>query len=323
MNRTAYYNYIDEKIHTLAYRIDTNGKLNMLHLHMHSESFYLHLLNLLYGYELENLNKVLQNVEAIDLIDHKNKIIIQVSSTCTKNKVESALEKEIIKNYLSYKFKFISISKDASNLRKSKFKNPHGISFSPSRDIIDITSILNEILQKDIAGQMSVYSFIKGELGNGVDVAKLDSNLAIIINILAKENWHGNVGESTIKQFEIERKISHNELDSAKDLIEEYSLFHGRVDSKYSVFDSQGSNKSSSVLATIKREYIKSKKGASDSDEIFFNVIEVLKNKVIESANYSEIPIDELELCIDILVVDAFVRCKIMDNPEGYSYAAS
>uniref|UniRef100_UPI0015CF6C05 SMEK domain-containing protein n=1 Tax=Vibrio cholerae TaxID=666 RepID=UPI0015CF6C05 len=92
MNRTSYYNYIDEKIHTLAYRIDTNGKLNMLHLHMHSESFYLHLLNLLYGYELENLNKVLQNVEAIDLIDHKNKIIIQVSSTCTKNKVESALE---------------------------------------------------------------------------------------------------------------------------------------------------------------------------------------------------------------------------------------
>ncbi|EGQ98798.1 hypothetical protein VCHE39_1684 [Vibrio cholerae HE39] len=55
-------------------------------------------MNLLYGYELENLNKVLQNVEAIDLIDHKNKIIIQVSSTCTKNKVESALEKEIIKN---------------------------------------------------------------------------------------------------------------------------------------------------------------------------------------------------------------------------------
>ncbi|QRZ21544.1 SMEK domain-containing protein [Vibrio sp. sp1] len=323
MNRTAYYNYIDEKIHTLAYRIETNGKLNMLHLHMHSESFYLHLLNLLYGYELENLNKVLQNVEAIDLIDHKNKIIIQVSSTCTKNKVESALEKEIIKKYLSYNFKFISISKDASNLRKNNFKNPHGISFSPSRDIIDIPSILNEILQKDIAGQMSVYNFIKGELGNGVDVAKLDSNLAIIINILAKENWHGNVGESTIKQFEIERKISHNELDSAKDLIEEYSLFHGRVDSKYSVFDSQGSNKSSSVLATIKREYIKSKKGASDSDEIFFNVIEALKNKVIESANYSEIPIDELELCIDILVVDAFVRCKIMDNPEGYSYAAS
>lgn len=323
MNRTAYYNYIDEKMHILSYRIATNGKLNMLQLHMHSESFYMHLLNLLYGYSLENLNKVLQNVEAIDLVDHNSKIIIQVSSTCTKSKVESALEKAIIKKYSNYNFKFISISQDASNLRKNNFNNPHGVSFVPSYDIIDITSILNEVLQKSIDEQVSIYKFIKSELGDAVDIVKLDSNLAIIINILAKENWNSDLCETTIKKFEIERKISHNELNSAKDLIEEYSLFHGRVDSKYSIFDSQGSNKSNSVLATIKREYIKVKKSTSDSDEIFFNVIEVLKNKVIESANYCEIPIDELELCIDILVVDAFVRCKIMENPEGYSYASS
>src|SRR5574344_988540 len=113
MHRTAYYNYIDEKMHILSYRIATNGKLNMLQLHMHSESFYMHLLNLLYGYSLENLNKVLQNVEAIDLVDHNSKIIIQVSSTCTKNKVESALGKAIIKKYSNYNFKFISISQDA------------------------------------------------------------------------------------------------------------------------------------------------------------------------------------------------------------------
>jgi len=40
MNRTTYYNYIDGKLHILAHRINTNGKLNMLHLHMLSESFY-------------------------------------------------------------------------------------------------------------------------------------------------------------------------------------------------------------------------------------------------------------------------------------------
>jgi hypothetical protein len=83
-----------------------------------------------------------------------------------------------------------------------------------------------------------------------------------------------------------------------------------------------GSNKSNSVLAKIKREYIKAKDSGSPDDE-FFSVIDVLKNKVIESANYSQIPIDELELCIDILVVDAFIRCKIMESPEGYKYAAS
>ena len=63
MNRNEYYNYIDGKLHTLAHRITTGGKLNMLSLHMHSENFYLHLFNLLYDYELENLNQSLQNVE--------------------------------------------------------------------------------------------------------------------------------------------------------------------------------------------------------------------------------------------------------------------
>ena len=74
VNRTEYYNYIDEKLHVLAHRIITNGKLNMLSLHIHSEIFYLHLLNLLYNYKLKNLNKSLQNVEAIDLVDNANKI---------------------------------------------------------------------------------------------------------------------------------------------------------------------------------------------------------------------------------------------------------
>ncbi|MEH6670112.1 ABC-three component system protein [Halopseudomonas sp.] len=322
MNRTLYYNYIDEKLHTLAFRINSNGKLNMLHLHMHSESFYLHLLNLLYGYELENLNKSLQNVEAIDLIDHENNIIIQVSATCTKAKVESALEKPIIKKFTTYRFMFLSIAKDASNLKKSKFKNPHNISFNPASDIWDLKSILNDILQENVLVQKNVYAFIKDELGSEVDVVKLDSNLAIIINFLAKENWNDGCQSEPIHKFEIDRKISHNQLDKAKDLIEEYSLYHGKVDSKYSEFDSMGSNKSSSVLARIKREYIGAKDTGSP-DEVFFSVIEVIKNKVIESANYSQIPIDELELCVDILVVDAFIRCKIMENPEGYQYAAS
>ena len=75
---------------------------------------------------------------------------------------------------------FLSISKDASNLRKNTFNNPHGISFSPASDILDVKSILNEVLQKNVVKQKEVYAFIKDELGNEVDVVKLDSNLAMI-----------------------------------------------------------------------------------------------------------------------------------------------
>ena len=80
-----------------------------------------------------------------------------------------------------------------------------------------------------------------------------------------------------------------------------------------------GNNKSNSVLATIKREYIKLK-NKSSADEVFFNTADSILNKITKSANYIQIPIDELELCVDILIVDAFIRCKIFENPMDYNY---
>ncbi|MCW3789379.1 ABC-three component system protein [Plebeiibacterium sediminum] len=322
MNRNPYFDYIDERLHVLARRIETRGKLNMLDLHLHSENFYMHFFNLLYGYQLENLNSKMQNVEAIDLIDHTNKVIIQVSATCTKQKIESALTKQILNNYKNYAFKFISISKDASNIRKNTFKNPFSLTFMPSSDVFDITSLLNDILSKKAEVIKVIYKFIKDELGGEVDVVRLDSNLASVINTLSKEKWdETNEGES-INSFEIERKITHNELKDSKEIIDEYCVFYKKVDEKYSEFDTLGVNKSSSVLRSIRKEY-RNLKNSGTPDFVFQSVVEKVKEKILESPNFERIPIDELELCVDILVVDAFIRCKIFENPQNYNYATS
>ena len=322
MNRNPYFNYIDEKLHVLARRIETRGKLNLLDIHIHSENFYLHFFNLLYGYDLENLNSKIRNVEAIDLIDRSRKIIIQVSATSTKQKIESTLSKEIIKKHSDYIFKFISISKDASGLRKKDFSNPNSIIFNPVQDIYDVTSILNDILSKNIDELEDIYRFIKKELGGEVDIVKLDSNLAAVINILSKEQWDDNNQSSKINSFEISRKITFNELDKAKSLVEEYCIYYKKVDEKYSEFDLQGLNKSFYVLQAIRKEYLLLKH-LENADLIFSTVIERVKDKVMISLNFDPIPIDELELCIDILVVDAFIRCKIFENPENYNYVTS
>ena len=84
MNRSNYFSYIEEKLHVLANRIETRGKLNLLDLHVHSENFFLHFFNLLFGYKLANLNTKIQNVEFIDLIGNQDKILVQVSATCTR-----------------------------------------------------------------------------------------------------------------------------------------------------------------------------------------------------------------------------------------------
>lgn len=324
MNRTEYFNYIEKNLGTLAYRINEKGRLNILDLHIHSENFYADLFNELFGWHLENINPTKQNVEGIDLIDHANKFIIQVSATNTKIKVESALAKNILTNYPEYTFKFICISKDASELRKSTFLNPNSINFNPITDIFDNKSILNFILTLKIDKQKSVYNLVKKELGCEIDICKMDSNLASIINILSKEDLCIN-NNTTVSPFAIERKIEHNELKTTKSIIEQYFIYHTRLDDKYTEFDNAGYNKSLSVLQLINTIYIDScvKNKDQDSDFIFLQILEKVKEKVLISANFKEIPIDELELCINIIVVDAFIRCKIFENPQDYDYVAT
>lgn len=323
MNRIFHFNCVSEKLHILSHRIQTSGRLNLLDIHLHCENFYSLFFNLIYGYELRNLNRENPNFESIDLIDDKNKILFQVSATSTRQKIESSLAKDVLKKYSSYTFKFISISKDASDLKKIKdYKNPHSINFTPKKDIHDIASILDVILEKPSHEIKNIYEFIKDELGNDIDPVKLDSNLATIINILSKEKWNESNNTMNINPFEIERKITFNDLKSKSDLINDYKAYHHKVERKYTEFDSMGANKSISVLATIRRIYLNNK-NKNNADTIFSLVVDEVIDLVLNSDNFQKIPLEELELCADILVVDAFIRCKIFENPEGYCYATS
>jgi len=321
MNRSKYFNFIEEKLSVLATRIEVRGRLNILDLHLHSENFYLHFFNLLFGWELQNLNAVHQNAAGIDLVDTTNNIIVQVSATATRQKIESALAKDL-STYKGYSFKFISISKDAKDLRTKTFSNPHNLTFSPADDIFDIPSLLVLIGMMDIDRQKEVYEFLKKELKSEPDPDKIESNLTTIIKILSKVDWsQGTTGFETVP-YDIEAKISYNQLDTARVLIDDYKIHCPRIEKIYSDFDRAGANKSLSILNGIRTEYLSL--GPVDSpDQCFFSIIEKVTQKIRASANYTLIPDEELVLCVQILVVDAFIRCKIFKNPLGNTNACS
>ena len=278
MNRSTYFNFIEEKLSLLATRLEMRGRLNILDLNLHSENFYLHFFNMLFGWKLQNLNTVRQNAAAIDLVDATNKIIIQVSATATRQKIESALAKKALSAYASYSFKFISISKDAKDLRAKTFSNPHNLTFLPANDIFDIHTLLAIILAMEIDRQKDVYEFLKKELKSEPDPEKMESNLTTIIKIISKEEWSQGVLDFEKVPFEIEAKISYNQLNTARSLIEDYAVHHHRIGKIYSEFDRQGANKSLSILKRIRTEYIKL--GSVESpDQRFFRLSKKLSRR--------------------------------------------
>jgi len=322
MNRSDYFNFIERELSILATRISVRGGLNILDLNIHSENFYLNFFNLLFDWHLTNINSAEQNAAAVDLVDKVNNIIIQVSATATKQKIESALNKKDIAHYSGYSFKFIAISKEAKALQTKVFANPYKLTFSPESDIYDISSILNIIVGLEIDKQKSIYDFLKRELKSGPDPEKIDSNLATIIKILAKENWNQELSGFERVPYDIEEKVIYNQLDTASIIIDDHKVHYNRIDKIYSDFDKQGMNKSISILNGIRSEYIKLiLEPNASSDQIFLLVIEQVIKKIRGSANYTPMADEELELSVQILVVDTFIRCKIFKNPSGTAHA--
>lgn len=326
MNRSIYFNSIEEKINLLAVRINSRGRLNILDFHLHSENFYADLLNELYRWNLSNLNSHQQNVEAIDLVDSTNKLFVQVSATNTKQKIESSLSKESLRNYEGYIFKFISIANDSDDLRKKTYDNPNNIRFDPKNDIIDKISILKFVSALDIDSQKSVCELVRKELGGEMDLLHLETNLATVIGILSKEDLAIIESNIEINSFEIGRKIAHNDLNIVVDDIRYYSSFYQKLENVYIDFDKQGRNKSVSVLRHIRKQYIticKKQINIRDGDAIFLQIAESIKDIILKSTNYKPIPVEELEHCISIAIVHAFIECKIFENPESYKYVTS
>jgi hypothetical protein len=202
------------------------------------------------------------------------------------------------------------------------FCNPHRLSFNPQKDIHDIGSILGYIKGLAVDDQKRIAVFLKKELEPEADPVRLESNLSIIITILAKEDWNRDESTSDAIPFDIDQKIEFNKLNRVREIIEEYAIHGIRISGIYDAFDQEGTNKSLSVLNGIKRLYTNHKARLSN-DDLFDKVVECVMERVQESANFVPIPWEELELCANILVVDAFVRCKIFKNPVGYAHAAT
>lgn len=102
MHRMVYFDYIEKQLNFLALRLSVRSKINLLELNIHSETFFADFCNILFDLELNNLNAHTQNIEGIDLIDRKNKIIAQVTSVGTRaNKVADFIKNNNIQLVVS------------------------------------------------------------------------------------------------------------------------------------------------------------------------------------------------------------------------------
>ena len=124
--------------------------------------------------------------------------------------------------------------------------------------------------------------------------------------------------------FNISDKISHNSIKRNKPLIEDYSKYYLKINSLYSELEKQGSFKKEKLLRNIKQIYLRIKGNyvLDKPNEIEIvqnnadNIIEDIENFLSESINVDDSEKDDITFAIPIIMIDAFMRCKILEKPE-------
>jgi hypothetical protein len=152
------------------------------------------------------------------------------------------------------------------------------------------------------------------------------SLLMLVINTIADADFEdGAVNDESLQAFGITDKISYNNIKRNKCLIEEYGGYYGKINSLYSELESQGSFKKEKLLRNIRTVYLKVKgkytQGVSDpmpiiqekADDIIEDIENVFLSLVTDTNKYQE----DISFGISVVLVDAFMRCKILEEPKS------
>ena len=321
MKRQEYINYIIEKLSSFETEVKLSGKINLTDSHNHAEYFFRDLFNLIFdNANFENLNAKKINASAIDLIDEKQKRIIQVSGSATKEKITDTLSKNIIEDYAqqNYKLEFLFIQIDCEKLKKSDYKNHYKIIFNPNDSIWSLSDLTKKIQDLKIEILEKVFDLFKKEFPSRKEI--ILSELSQIVFILYEKNSLNKLDDNfDLNQFKIQAKIQFNDLEKIKDVyINPNAVYFGYIEKIYQQFDQQGHDKRLAIYSKLTEFYYQQTKNLEiDNVEKFENIIKSVKNQVLDSSNYpKEISVERLELYCKIIVVHAFIECKIFEKPE-------
>lgn len=256
-NRQAYITLINKRLSYLQTEVRNANSLNLTDINIFAENFYRDLFNLI-GFEFNNTNFEDNNFAHIDLIDTKNKQVIQVTSQNDNAKITKTIEGFFSKSENNgYRLQVLLISKDAKD-----YKTKFGKNFNHREDVLDVKrllAIINNIT--DIDQIRDIANFLDKNIlleRRKTECSEVETIMALI-EFLSNDNNRviSDVTDNIDPDFKIFKRFSeHSEfiITQYKDLCAVYQapLFESRksIDSVTSIKISNYLKDESDIILT-------------------------------------------------------------------------
>ena len=166
MNREIYLKDIAENLALLSGQVSLLNTINLYDINIIAEDFFPGLLKLIYGYELKNTNHLEKNAPAIDLVDLKNRIAVQVTSDNSSTKIKHTVE-EFNKNkkYELYD-RLIVLILTHKKRYASNFDTQGMFTFEKTRDIWDVEKLMKDIHKLETGKIKEISNYLSEEVYN-------------------------------------------------------------------------------------------------------------------------------------------------------------
>ena len=154
-------------------------------------------------------------------------------------------------------------------------------------------------------------------------LAKNPSALNIIIGFIGRNIFEETISDGPNNAPDTANKISYNNVIRYKPIIEEYAVYQGKLNKLYEEIEKQGSTKKEYVLLNIKNIYLRERGKYTNFEEVKINADNIIENvekelwgKIEDSNNIIlDLPIEAIEISLLVILVDAFMRCNILEEP--------
>ena len=281
---------------------------------MSAEDLYCQLFNRIFGYQLKNANNSKFNNAGFDLIDEKNRIIIQVSTKIIKKKIEDSFNKTD-KKYSGYNFKFIQI---IDEVHPTTGIDSHGFNFDFKKDVFDNIKIESLIKNLDNSMLEEIDEIIESVISKNIDILKPKMTLILseLIMCLAEQKISISSSKNQKSTFEIEEKIKYNNLENLQHKLLSIANISTEIEKAYDNLRGTHQNAIDIAFSHVKTIYIQNKDKNLTKEDLFFEIARVVKKKILSSNNYQNTYDDELDYTIELLLGDMFMKCEIFEKPK-------
>lgn len=228
LNRENYIKQISKNLALLSGEIKLLSSINLYDINIVAEDFYSDLLNLIYGYDLKNKNRVEKNAVAIDLYDNKNKIAIQVTCDNDSKKIHHTIKEFISNEYYRDYDRLVVLILTEKKKYSTDFDTEGKFIFNKKEDIWDTTDIIKYINTLDTGKLENISKFMQSEIYDKCNDKKRTqaSEIDTIIDLIEYISEHKGVNKNVDPVIDPEYKIYKRFRQFADKLMHEYQSLY-------------------------------------------------------------------------------------------------